>query len=168
MTSRSLVALGSAVLLMPAAGGCAAAPPLRIDHGRVPTVSSLSDLHLPQGTDVIVVVTRGEHVRGVLRDVRPGELQLMVPIEYSDPALRAIPESDIQTIARVVGRSKRARTRLGAVIGAAATLPFSISIFADMIVPGAIAGALIGRGTGDSRGEIVFARTPATVRRNLQ
>jgi hypothetical protein len=54
--------------------------------------------------------------------------------------------------------SKRKRVWLGAAVGAAASLPFSISMFGDMVVPGAIAGALFGSGNGDVRTEIIFER----------
>ena len=83
---------------------------------------------------------------------------MLVKTFDNDSRARTIPEGEIETIARIVGLSKGARTLIGAAIGAAITVPFGISMVGDMIVPGAIAGAFIGRVTGDSRGEIVYAR----------
>ena len=49
---------------------------------------------------------------------------------------------------------------LGAAIGALVSLPFGISIVGDMVVPAAIAGALVGRATRGSRAEVVYERPP--------
>jgi hypothetical protein len=39
--------------------------------------------------------------------------------------------------------------------------PFGVSMTGDMMLAGAIVGALIGRGTGNSRAEVVFERQPS-------
>ena len=44
----------------------------------------------------------------------------------------------------MVTMSRGKRGKIGAAIGALVSLPFGISQFADMVVPAAIAGALIG------------------------
>ncbi len=97
-------------------------------------------------------------VRGKLVAITADRLDL----ELWDPTVGrrewSADHADIVLVAKVVKMSKGARGCLGAAIGALASLPFAISMFGDMMVPAAIVGALIGRGTGDSRAEVVFER----------
>jgi hypothetical protein len=119
--------------------------------------SSLTELRVAHGTEVVVELVDGETVRGVVKDLRPAELDVLAR-NSGVQARRTITEAEIKTIARVVGMTKRKRRWLGAAVGALASLPFSISMFGDMMVPGAIAGALFGSGSGDVREEIIFER----------
>jgi hypothetical protein len=54
--------------------------------------------------------------------------------------------------------SKGKRARIGAFVGALASIPFGISQVGDMVIPAAIAGGVIGHNTGSERAEIVFER----------
>jgi hypothetical protein len=107
---------------------------------------------------LIVQLVRGGTVQGKLVEVTADRLEL----ERWDATVGRMgwsaDHADIVLVARVVKMSKGARGRLGAAIGALVSLPFGISMFGDMMVPAAIAGALIGRGSGDSRAEVVFER----------
>jgi hypothetical protein len=138
-------------------GGCAHATPIpRVVASRNAPVTRLADLHLSIGTDCIVVLTTGGALRGYVSSVTPDALALQLRDVDVAPSVSTIQERDIATVATVVGWSRRARGWLGAAIGAAASLPFAISMFGDMMVPAGILGALIGRGTGDVRAEIVL------------
>jgi hypothetical protein len=121
-------------------------------------VRQVADLRLPRDSELIVQIVRGGTVRGKLMEVTQDRLEL----ELWDPTVGLMEWSadhaDIVLVARVVKMSKGARGWLGAAIGALVSLPFGISMFGDMMVPAALAGALIGRGTGDSRAEVVFER----------
>jgi hypothetical protein len=165
MTRPILSAAWLAMVALSVSGCAPAAKSLRIEPGRTPAVSRLSEIRLPPGTHVVVSLTSGEQIRGRLEGVRPAEVDVLVPRPGAGVNLVTLQEPEIQSVARVVARSKGARTRIGAAIGAAVTLPFGISMVGDMIVPGAIAGAFVGRATGDSRGEIVFERATPIARR---
>jgi hypothetical protein len=161
MTRASAFALWSAVLLMPGASGCVRAVVVPcVPPCHTPMASRLTDLQLASGAEVIVDLVGGETVRGAVKDQRSTELDLLARVPGDHDRRRTIAEADIQTIARLVGMSKRKRVWLGAAVGAAASLPFSISMFGDMVVPGAIGGALFGRGSGDVRTEVIFERGP--------
>jgi len=121
-------------------------------------VTRLSELRLPRGTDSIVRLVSGETVRGTLESVTLDQLELRLRGETGVMTQRSISHADIALVARVVRISTGARGCLGAAIGAVASLPFAISMFGDMMVPAAIVGALIGRGTGGARAEVVFER----------
>ena len=157
MPRVSAIPLWSAVILAVAAGGCATVVVPCVPPCRPPMASSLTELRLAQGTQVVVELVGGETVRGVVKDMRPAELEVLARNSGAQ-ARRTITEPEIRTIGRVVGMTKRKRRWLGAAVGALASLPFSISMFGDMVVPGAIAGALFGSGSGNLREEIIFER----------
>ena len=156
MMHRVLSRACGVALLAFLAGGCATAA-LRIEPGPSPAAGRLSDVHLEPGTRTVVQLVGGETLQGTTRRLTADRLALVIPSADGSHE-RTIAESEIQMLARVVGRSKGSRGRIGAVIGAAVTAPFGISMIGDMVVVGAIAGALIGRATGDARAEIVFER----------
>ena len=58
----------------------------------------------------------------------------------------------------MVTMSRGKRAKIGAAIGALASLPFAVSMFGDMMMPGAIVGALIGYNSGQARAEVLFER----------
>lgn len=162
---RDLYTRGIGLMLVLALGnaGCASVtrtPP--IDRPTGLAVTRLADLRLPRGIDCIVRLVSGETVRGALEGVTQDRLGLRSRDTTGAITQRSIDHADIALVARVVKLSKGGRGWLGAAIGAVASLPFAISMFGDMMVPAAIVGALIGRGTGDSRAEVVFERQQAS------
>ena len=72
--------------------------------------------------------------------------------------VHSVDHADIAFVARVVGMSPRARGWVGAAIAAAASVPLGISMIGDMVVPAALIGSFIGRGTGGQRAEVVYER----------
>jgi len=157
------------VLLALAATGCApATSTVRVQPGREPVASRLADVVLPPGTEVVVQLTNGVSVGGTVGGFDSGRLDLLIAASgthsglaqpgTAQPAVRAIAADEIQTLARVVRPSQAKRRRLGAVIGAALTVPLSMSMIGDMIIPGAIAGGLIGHQSGKPRAVIVYER----------
>jgi hypothetical protein len=163
MTRLTFSVACSVIVATIGAGGCApATKTLSLEPGRTPVASRLVDLHLKQGTPSVVRLVGGETIQGKVQEVLPDRLELVVDTWQGTSTARSIAESDIQTIAKLPRVSARARTWIGAAIGAAATLPFSISMFGDMIVPGAIAGALFGSRPGDTRAEVIFERQAST------
>lgn len=155
LVRRTALALVAALGLT-SCGGVARTPPIVRPSGLA--VTRIDDLRLPRGSELIVQLGHGSTVRGKLLAVTADRLEL----ELQDPTAGRTEWSgahaDIVLVARVVKMSKGGRGCLGAAIGALASLPFAISMFGDMMVPAALAGALIGRGTGDSRAEVVFER----------
>lgn len=155
----SVVVRRTALALIVALGAASCAgstPPIIRPTGLA--VTRLADLRLPRGSELIVQLALGETVRGKLVAITADQLEL----ELWDTTVGRIgwsgDHADIVLVARVVGMSRGRRGCIGAAIGALASLPFGISMFGDMMVPAAIAGALVGRGTGDSRAEVVFER----------
>ena len=84
-------------------------------------------------------------------------MELRLDDEEGTPTLR-VDHNDVVFVARLVGKSKSRRGWIGAAVGALASLPLSISMPGDMMIPAALAGAGIGRATGDSRAEVIFER----------
>ena len=154
--SHRLIALA---LLLTLPAGCASKP-LRIDRPADGIVRDLADVRLPRGADSIVQTVSGGTIRGNLESITGDRLNIRSKGWSTD---RSLDHTDIALVARVVGMSKGKRGRLGAAIGALVSLAGSISMFADMIVPGAIVGALIGRSTGDAHAEVVFERQGSIV-----
>lgn len=124
-------------------------------------VTRVADLRLPRGTQSIVRLVSGETVRGALEAITLDRLELRSRDVTGAMTQRSIDHADITFVAKVVKMSKGRRGCLGAAIGAIASLPLGISMVGDMVVPAAIVGALIGRGTGDSRAEVVFEQQQA-------
>lgn len=159
MTRPTLSAACAAMVATIAAGACAhSAAVVHLTPARAPVASRLADLLLRPGTPAVVELVSGEMVQGTVRQLVPDRLELVTKTVEGRSAVRSIAELEIQAIARLPRVSKRARKCIGAAIGAAMTLPFSISMFGDMVVPGAIAGALYGSRPGDTRPEIIFER----------
>jgi hypothetical protein len=74
-----------------------------------------------------------------------------------------VAEEEIVCLARRVGKSTTARAWVGALIAATVSLPFGISMVGDMMMPAAIAGALITGNTGQPRARVLLDRSdPAT------
>lgn len=160
---RTRVVVPMLLLAFCAAGCASASRTIPIARPTTGVVARVADVQLPRGTGVIVRLVNGETIRGALDSNTQDRLELRSKDATGVMTPRGIDHADIVLVARVVKMSKGARGCLGAAIGAVASLAFAISMFGDMMVPGAIVGALIGRGTGDSRAEVVFER-PKNVR----
>ena len=158
---RVVAAVKGFFLLLPAilVTQCASAAPLRIEHGSTPRVRALADVNLPDGAECIVRTSGGEVVRGRIERVSADPLQLDITAEDGSVSRRSFAHADVAMLAKVVKMSKTKRGWIGAAIGAAASIPFGISMVGDMVVPAAILGAVIGRSTGDSSAEVVFERS---------
>jgi hypothetical protein len=124
----------------------------------VKLAAQVSDLRLPRDTHIVVQWLSGRTLSGRMRSITRDQLLLGSTDATGKASDGGIPDDEIALVARVVKTSSAKRRCLGAAIGAAASLPFAISRFADMVVPGAIAGALIARGTAHARAEVVFER----------
>ena len=124
----------------------------------MPPASALADVRLSPGTVCVVHLVSGAVIRGRLAHVSRDRVEL--DVESGNGALdrRVIDHADLDVMARMTTMSRRKRARIGALVGALASLPFGISQFADMVIPAAIAGAVIGHNTGNERAEIVFER----------
>lgn len=140
------------------ASGCA--------HGRRPVVlerpgaapmSRLSDLPSMPGAQVLVVLRSGDTARGTVETIDGNFLVLRVTGDQF--TTRRVAEEEIVCLARRVGKSTAARGWLGALIGATASLPFSISMIGDMMMPAAIVGALIAGNTGQPKARVLLDRS---------
>jgi hypothetical protein len=139
---------------------CAAAP-LRLDRSvDRPASGQLADVRLDAGAECIVRLMTGETVRGRLERINSDRIDLRLPDAFRGHVLHSIRHADVAVLARVMKRSNAKRGWIGAAIGAAVVAPFGVSMTGDMMLPGALVGALIGRRTGDSRAEVVFERPP--------
>ena len=83
----------------------------------------------------------------------------MIRLTEDDLSTRRVPEEEIVCLAARVGKSTTARGWLGALVGALASLPFGISVVGDMVMPAAIAGALIAGNTGQPRARVLLDRS---------
>jgi hypothetical protein len=140
--------------------GCASAPPSAVSLQRpaAPPAAALADVRLPPGTVCLVHLASGVVVRGRLAHVSTDRVELDVESGNGAPDRRVIDHAELDVMARMMTMSKGKRARIGALVGALASLPFGISQFGDMVIPAAIAGGLIGHNTGTERAEIVFER----------
>lgn len=149
------------VLVALFATACATAPDaIPLLPGPRPVVHDLSELRLDPGERCLVGVVGGQTIRGVFLRMSADRLELRLDDQEGTPT-RRVDHSDVVFVARLVGKSKARRGWVGAAVGALVSLPFSISMPADMVIPAAIAGAIIGRSTGDSRAEVIFERRDA-------
>jgi hypothetical protein len=140
------------------AGGCAhATRPVVLERPAGAAVSRLSDLPPMPGANVVVLLRGGESARGAVETIDGSVLVLRVNEDAF--ITRRVAEEEIVCLARRVGKSTTARGWLGALIGAAASLPFGISMTGDMMMPAAIAGALIGGNTGQPRARVLLDRS---------
>ena len=159
-SARSVALAVASLVAIETGAGCAATAPDRLRVVTAPrgVVTRLADLDLEPGTVCRVTLVSGSNVHGRLVSLTPSELVLGQAVQGRPDRLTTLPDAEIVRVARVVGFSKPARSCLGAVVGSLLSLPFAISQFADMVVPGAILGSLLGRGTGDSRLEVLLQR----------
>ena len=142
--------------------GCAHANrPVILERPAGASVSRLSDLPSMPGANVVVLLRTGGSARGAL-DAIDGSV-LILRVTEGGLTTRRVAEEDIVCLARRVGKSTTARGWLGALIGAAASLPFGISMTGDMVVPAAIAGALIAGNTGQPRARVLLDRSHLAV-----
>jgi hypothetical protein len=79
-----------------------------------------------------------------------------MPFAATSP--HSIRHADVALVAKIVKMPRARRGWIGAAIGAAVVAPFGVSMTGDMMLAGTVVGALIGRGTGPSRAEVVFER----------
>jgi hypothetical protein len=117
-------------------------------------VSRFADLTLPTGTACVVTLVSGSTVHGKVVSVTPTE----VVLDDAFGNRKVFGEADIARVALVRGRSKTARSGIGAAVGAVASLPMSVSMVGDAMLIGALVGAMLGKRTGDSRLEVVLQR----------
>jgi hypothetical protein len=139
-------------------GGCGhATRPVILERPGGVYASRLSDLPSMPGAHVVVLLRSGETASGTVETVDPDVLLLRMT---TDPLIRRrLAEEDVVCLGRRVGKSTTSRGLLGALIGATASLPFGISMVADMMMPAAIAGALIAGNTGQPRARILLERS---------
>jgi hypothetical protein len=121
------------------------------------SVSRLSDLPSMPGAYVVVLLRSGETVRGTVETIDGSVLALRAAEDGL--TTRRMAEGEIVCLARRTGKSTAARGWLGALIGATVSLPFGMSMAGDMMVPAAIAGALIAGNTGQPRARVVLDRS---------
>ena len=109
------------------------------------------------GVYVVVLLRSGATAWGAVETI-DGNVLVLRPTEER-VTTRRVAEEDIVCLARRVGKSTTARGWLGALIAASASLPFGISMVGDMMMPAAIAGALIAGNTGQPKARIVLDRS---------
>ena len=109
------------------------------------------------GVYVVVLLRSGATAWGAVETI-DGNVLVLRPTEER-VTTRRVAEEDIVCLARRVGKSTTARGWLGALIGASASLPFGISMVGDMMMPAAIAGALIAGNTGQPKARVVLDRS---------
>lgn len=109
------------------------------------------------GAYVVVLLRSGESTRGEVETI--GHSAIVLRVTEDGFVTRRVAEEDIVCLARRVGKSTTARRWLGALIGATASLPFGISMVGDMMMPAAIAGALIAGNTGQPRARVLLDRS---------
>src|SRR4051794_15595980 len=103
-------------------GGCAhATRPVILEHPAGLSVSRLSDLPPMAGVQVVVLMRNGESASGAVETIDGNVLVLRLTADWL--TTRRIAEEEIVCFARRVGKSTTARGWLGAVIGAAASVP---------------------------------------------
>ena len=138
--------------------GCAHANrPVVLERPAGASVSRLSDLPSMPGADVVVLLRSGESARGAV-DTIDGNV-LVLRTTDDGLTIRRVAEEEIVCLARRVGKSTTGRGWLGALIGASVSLPFGISMAGDMMMPAAIAGALIAGNTGQPRARVLLNRS---------
>ena len=151
----------AAVVLAACAGalgaGCAhARRPIVLEPSSGVPVSRLSDLPSMSGAEVVMLLRSGEIARGAVETIDGNVLVLHVT--EAGFMTRRVAEEEIVCLARRVGKSTTARGWSGALIGAAVSLPFGISMAGDMMMPAAIVGALIAGNTGQPKARVLLDR----------
>lgn len=154
---RARAAIRVAVCAIALGGACAhATRPVVLERPDGASVSRLSDLPSMPGADVVVLLRSGGSLSGTVETIDGNVIVLRATGEGSTVR---VAEEDIVCLARRVGKSASARGWLGALIGATASLPFGISMVGDMMMPAAIAGALIAGNTGQPRARVLLDRS---------
>jgi hypothetical protein len=155
-TPASIVAAACAMAL--GVSACAhAGRPIVLEPATGASKSRLTDLPPMPGAQVVALLRSGATTRGVVETIDDNSLVLRS--SENGFVTRRIAEDEIVCLARRVGKSTTARGWFGALIGAAASLPFGISIAGDMMMPAALAGALIGGNTGQPRARVLLDRS---------
>ena len=155
---RAPAAVVVAAYALLGASGCAHANrPVVLERPAGASVSRLTDLPSMPGADVVVLLRSGESARGAVDTIDGNVLVLRVTADGL--TTRRVAEEEIVCLARRVGKSTTARGWLGALIGATVSLPFGISMVGDMMMPAAIAGALIAGNTGQPRARVLLDRS---------
>lgn len=140
------------------ASGCAhGSRPVVLEHPAGASASRLSDLPSMSGAYVVVLLRSGESARGAVETIDGNVLVLRVT--EGGFVTRRVVDEEIVCLARRVGKSSTTRGWLGALIGGAASLPFGISMTGDMLIPAALAGALIAGNTGQPRARVLLDRS---------
>lgn len=154
---RASIAVAACVMTLCASGCTHARRPVVLERPTVAPMSRLSELPSMPGAPVLVLLRNGESARGAIDAIDGNYLVLRV----TDDGLttRRVAEEDIVCLARRVGKSTAARGWLGALIGATASVPFGISMIGDMMMPAAIAGALIAGNSGEPRARVLLDRS---------
>jgi hypothetical protein len=154
---RASMAVAVCVMALGASGCAHARRPVVLERPAVPPMSRLLDLPAMPGAPVLVVLRSGERARGAV-DAIDGKF-LILRVRDDGLTTRRVPEEEIVCLARRVGKSTTARGWLGALIGATVSLPFGISMIGDMMMPAAIAGALVAGNTGAPRARVLLDRS---------
>ena len=155
-TPAAIVAAACATAL--GVSGCAhGSRPVILERPASASVARLSDLPSMTGTDVVVLLRSGESAKGTVETIDGNILVLRSTDEWL--TTRRVAEEEIVCLARRVSRSTTARGWLGALIGAAASIPFGVSMVGDMMLPAAIVGALIGGNTGQPKARVLLDRS---------
>ena len=140
---------------------CATAPDaIPLQRGWRSIAHELTDLPLEPGARCLVGLMGGQTIRGVFLRMSDDRMDLRLDDEEGTPT-RRVDHNDVVFVARLVGKSKVTRGWLGAAVGALVSLPLSISMPGDMMIPAALVGSAIGMATGDSRAEVIFERRDA-------
>jgi hypothetical protein len=141
-----------------AGGSCAHANrPVVLERSAGASVTRLSDLPTMAGAHLVVLLRSGESAVGRLETIDGNVLILRLSEDGLNT--RRVPEEEIVCLAERVGKSTTARGWLGALVGVATSLPFGISMAGDMVVPAAIAGALIAGNTGQPKARVLLDRS---------
>ena len=157
MRSAPAAVVVAAYALLGASGCAHANRPVVLERPAGASVSRLSDLPSMPGTYVVVLLRSGESASGVVETIDGSVLVLRT--REDGLATQRVAEEEIVCLARRVGKSTTARGWLGALIGASVSLPFGISMVGDMMMPAAIAGALIAGNTGQPRARVLLDRS---------
>jgi hypothetical protein len=139
------------------ASGASAAGDVLLRRPAAPP-AAIGDVRLSPGDTCIVHLASGAVVRARCAGIGSHTVEFDFARSNDAPDRRAFALDEVDVIARMVTMSKARRAWIGAAIVATASLPFGISLVGDMVVPAAIAGALIGYNTGEERAEIVDER----------
>ena len=145
--------------LAPVSTGCASTTgPVTLRPPSTPPATALGDVQLPLRTACVIHMRGGKVIRGRLAGIAADRLELDVDGGEAGPQRLVFAHNDVDVLARMVTMTRGKRAKIGAAIGALVSLPFAVSMFGDMMMPGAIVGGLIGYNTGQARAEILFER----------